>query len=116
VDLPSGIDRQRVADMTMKRIDAVPGVLVTRLQVDVFHPLLKLPPPADLGTEKRVALGDQQLAEVIVYAKRSTRLDRVVEKVPAELLVVRNPIGLFRPGRARGCAHRESQVCHWAVS
>ena len=64
--------------------------------VAVHHPLLQLTPFADRGAHQPVPLFRQGLTVIHVHAQHLRGLDRVVEQIPDDLLVVGGTV-LSRP-------------------
>lgn len=60
--------------------------------VAVDHPLLQLAPLADPRAEQFVAPRGQPIAKFVVHAQGIGGLDRVVEQIPNQLLIVRDAV------------------------
>ena len=60
--------------------------------VAVDHPFLQLAPLADAGTEQLVAFGGDLVAELAIDTEGVGGLDRVIEQIPNQLLIVRDAV------------------------
>ena len=60
--------------------------------IPIHHPFLQLAPAADFWPQQLVPFRGQQSTEFGINAQNPGGLHRVIEQIPDELLIVRNPI------------------------